>query len=183
MQSSKEEQEEIKKAFLSEQCKEIKENHRIYKTQDIFQRIGDIKGTFHTRMGMIKEINDKDLIGEKQIQKRWQEYTGKLYQKKVLMIQITTMVPHLEPDILESEVKWALGSFKMNKASGGDRIAAELFQILKDDAVKVLHSILKYLESSTEATGLEKVSFHSNPKEMQCQRMVKLPYNCTHFTC
>ena len=84
--------------------------------------------------------------------------------------------------MLESEIKWALGSITINKASGGDRIAAELFQILKDDAVKVLNSILKYLESSTEATGLEKVSFHSNPKERQCQRMFKLPYNCTHFT-
>ena len=85
--------------------------------------------------------------------------------------------------MLESEIKWALGSITINKASGGDRIAAELFQILKDDAVKVLNSILKYLESSTEATGLEKVSFHSNPKERQCQRMFKLPYNCTHLTC
>ena len=92
------------------------------------------------------------------------------------------MLTHPEPDMLESEIKWALGSITINKASGGDRIAAELFQILKDDAVKVLNSILKYLESSTEATGLEKVSFHSNPKERQCQRMFKLPYNCTHFT-
>ena len=92
------------------------------------------------------------------------------------------MVIHLEPNILECEVKWALGSITTNKVNGEDGIAAELFQILKDDAVKVLNSILKYLESSTEATGLEKVSFHSNPKERQCQRMFKLPYNCTHFT-
>ena len=92
------------------------------------------------------------------------------------------MVTHLEPDILECEVKWALRRITMNKASEGDGIPVELFQILKDDAVKVLNSILKYLESSTEATGLEKVSFHSNPKERQCQRMFKLPYNCTHFT-
>ena len=80
---------------------------------------------------------------------------------------------HLEPDILECEVKWALGSITINKANGGDRIAAELFQILKDDAAKALHSIIKYMESSTEAIGLEKVSFHCSPKERKC----------THFTC
>ena len=87
------------------------------------------------------------------------------------------MITHLEPDILECEVKWALGSITTNKTSRGNGIPAELFQILKDDAVKVLHSIL-----SAVATGLEKVSFHSNPKERQCQRMFKLPHNCTHFT-
>ena len=89
---------------------------------------------------------------------------------------------HLEPDILECEVKWALGSITMNKASGGDGIPVELFQILKADAVKVLHSICQQLENSAVATGLEKVSFHSNPKERQCQRMLKLPHKCTHLT-
>ena len=89
------------------------------------------------------------------------------------------MITHLEPDILESEVKWALEIITMNKASGGDGIPSELFQILKDDAVKVLPA---NLENSAVATGLEKVSFHSNPKERQCQRMLKLPHNCTHFT-
>ena len=93
------------------------------------------------------------------------------------------VVTHLEPDILECELKWALGSITMNEASGGDRIPAELFQILKDDAVKVLHNMSANLENSAVATGLEKVSFHSNPKERQCQRMLKLLYNCTHFTC
>ena len=93
------------------------------------------------------------------------------------------MVTHLEPEILECEVKWALGSIITNKASGGDGIPAELFQILKEDAIKMLHSILSAnLGNSAVATGLEKVSFHSNPKERQCQRMLKLPYNCTHFT-
>ena len=87
------------------------------------------------------------------------------------------MITLLEPDILECEVKWALGSITTNKVSGGDRIPAELFQILKDDAVKVLHSICQQnLENSAVATGLEKVSFHSNPKERQCQRMFKLLY-------
>ena len=93
------------------------------------------------------------------------------------------MITNLEPDILESEVKWALETITMNKASGDDGIPVELFQILKDDAVKVLHSICQQiLENSAVATGLEKVSFHSNPKERQCQRMLKLPHNCTHLT-
>ena len=90
------------------------------------------------------------------------------------------MITHLEPDILEWEVKWALESITMNKASGGDGIPVELCQILKDDAVKVLHSA--NLENSAVATGLEKVSFHSNPKERQCQRTLKLLHNCTHVT-
>ena len=94
------------------------------------------------------------------------------------------MVTQLETDILECKVKWALESIIMNKASEGDGISAELVQILKDDAVKVLHSIMPAnLENAAVATGLEKVSFHSNPKERQCQRMLKLPHNCTHLTC
>ena len=92
------------------------------------------------------------------------------------------VITHLELDILECEVEWALESITTNKAGGGDGIPVELFQILKDDAVKVLHSIPANLENSAVATGLEKVSFHSNPKERQCQRMLKLPHNCTHLT-
>ena len=90
------------------------------------------------------------------------------------------VITHLEPDILECEVKWALENIIMNKASGGDGIPVELFQILKDDAVKVLHSMSANLENSAVATGLEKVSFHSNPKERQS--LLKLPHNCTHLT-
>ena len=93
------------------------------------------------------------------------------------------MITNLEPDILECEVKWALESITTNKARGGDGIPVELFQILKDDAVKVLHSICQNLENSAVATGLEKVSFHSNYKERKCQRMLKLLHNCTHLTC
>ena len=94
------------------------------------------------------------------------------------------VITHLEPDILECKVKWALESITTNKASGGDGISVELFQILKDDAVKVLHSNMPaHLENLAIVTGLEKVSFHSNPKERQCQRKFKLPHNCTHFTC
>ena len=92
------------------------------------------------------------------------------------------MITDLEPDILECEVKWALESITMNKASGGDGIPVELFQIVKDDAVKVLHLICQHIWKTAVATGLEKVSFHSNPKERQCQRMLKLPHNCTHLT-
>ena len=92
---------------------------------------------------------------------------------------------NLEPDILEGEVKWALESITMNKASGCDGSPVELFQILRDDAVKVLYtfSMQANLEHSAVATGLEKATFHSNPKERQCQRMLKLPHNCTHCTC
>ena len=94
------------------------------------------------------------------------------------------MITNLEPDILEFKVKWVLGSITMKKASGADGIPAELFQILKDDAVKVLHSICQQiLENSAVATGLEKVTFHSNPKERECQRMLKPLHNCTHLTC
>ena len=91
------------------------------------------------------------------------------------------VITHLEPDILECKVKWASGSITTNKASGGDGIPVELFQILKDDYVKVLNMPAN-LENSAVATGLEKVSFHSNPKERQCQRMFKLLHNCTHLT-
>ena len=108
------------------------------------------------------------------------------FSKISFMTQIIMMVWSLTsdhiPDILECEVKWALGSITMNKASGGDGIPVELFQILKDNAVKVLNMSAN-LENSAMATGLEKVSFHSNPKERQCQRVLKLLHNCTHLTC
>ena len=115
--------------------------------------------------------------------KKWQEYTEELY-KKDLHDQDTHngVIAHLEPDILECKVKWALGSIITNKASEGDGIPVELFQILRDDAVKVLHSMPANLENSAAATGLEKASFHSNPKERQCQRMFRLLHNCTHLT-
>ena len=93
------------------------------------------------------------------------------------------MITQLEPDILECEVKWALESINTNIASGDDGIPVELFQILKDDAVKVLYPICQQIwKNSAVATGLEKVSFHSNPKERQCQRMLKLLHNCAHLT-
>ena len=121
-----------------------------------------------------------DLTEAEDIKKRWQEYTEELYKKDLHdPDNHDGVITDLEPDVLEYEVKWALESITMNKASGRDGIPVELFQILKDDAVKVLHS---NLENSAVATGLEKVSFHSNPKERQCQRMLKLLHNCTHLT-
>ena len=113
-----------------------------------------------------------------------QEYTEELYKKDLNVPDNRGGVStHLEPHILECEVKWALGSITMNKASGGDGIPVELFQILKDDAVKVLHSICQQIRKTSAATRWKKVSFHSNPKERQCQRMLKLLHNCTHLTC
>ena len=112
------------------------------KTRDFFKKMRDIKGTFHAEMGIIKDRNSKDLTESEEIKKRWQEYTDELYKKD---LNHDGMVTHLEPDILECKVKWALGSIIMNKASVGDRIPAELFQSLTDDAVKVLHSICQQI--------------------------------------
>ena len=170
-----------KKAFLSDQCKGIEENNRMGKTRDLFKKIRDSKGTFHAKMDSIKDRNGMDLTEAEDIKKRWQEYTEELYKRDLQDQDYHDgVITHLEPDILECEVKWALGSITTNKASGNDGIPVELFQILKDDAVKVL--LPTNLENTAVATGLEKVRFHSNPKERQCQRMLKLPHNCTHLT-
>ena len=127
-----------KKAFLSDQCKEIKENNRTGKTRVLFKKISDTKGTFHEKMGTIKDRNGIDLIEAEYIKKRWQEYTEKLYKTDLHNPENhNNVIIHLEPDILECKVKWALGSITMSKARGGDGIPVELFQILKDDAVKV----------------------------------------------
>ena len=119
-----------KKAFLSGQCKEIDENNRMGKTRDRFKKIRDTKGIFHAKMGSIKDRNGMDLT--KDIKKRWQEYTEELYKKNLHdPDNHDGVITHLEPDILECEVKWTLGCNTSNKASGGDGIPAELFQILK----------------------------------------------------
>ena len=134
-------------------------------------------------MGSIKDRNGMDLTGAEDIKKRWQEYTEELYKKELHdPDNHDGVITHLEPDILECEVKWALGSITTNKASGGDGIPVELFQILKDDAVSAAFNMPEHLENSAVATGLEKVSFHSNPKERQCQRMLKLLDNCINLT-
>ena len=135
-----------KKPFLNEQCKEIEENNRMGKTRDLFKKTGDITGNFHVRMVNIKDRNSKDLTEAEEIRERWQEYTEELYEKGHNDLDNHDgVVTHLEPDILECEIKWALGSITVNKASESDGIPAELFQILKDDAVKVLPSICQQI--------------------------------------
>ena len=110
------------------------------KTIDLFKKIRDTKGTFHAKMGSIRDINGRNLTEAEDINKKWQEYTEELYKKDINNPDIHDgMITHLESDILECEVKWALGRITTNKASGGDRIPVELIQILKDDAVKLLH--------------------------------------------
>ena len=138
MQGAKEWQGE--KAILSDQCKEIEENNRMGKTRDLFKKIRDTKETFHAKLGTIKDRNGMNLTEAEDIKKRWQEYTEELHKKDLNdPDNHDGVIIHLEPDILECEVKWALGSITTNKACGGDGILAELFQILKHDAVKVLH--------------------------------------------
>ena len=136
-----------KKAFLSDQCKEIEENNRMGKIRNLFKKIRDTKGTFHAKMNTIKDRNGMDFKKVEDIKKRRQEYT-ELYKKYLHDPDnhegVITHI-HLEPDILECKVKWALGSITMNKASGGDGIPVELFQILKDHSVKVLYSVTQQI--------------------------------------
>ena len=131
-----------KKAFLSDQCKEIEENNRMGKIRDLFKKIRDTKGTFHAKMGTRNYRNGMGLTEAEDIKKRCQEYTEELYKNDLYNpVNHDGVITHLEPNIPEGKVKWALGSITTNKASGGDGIPVELFQTLKDDAVKVLHSI------------------------------------------
>ena len=166
-----------KKAFLSNQCIQIEENNKIGKTRDLFKNIRDTKGKFHAKMGTIKDRNGMDLTEAEDIKKRWQEYTEELYKKDLHdPNNHDGEITHLEPDILECEVKWALGSITTNKASGDDGIPVEVFQILKDDSVKVLHSICQQILKTQQRPQDWKRSV------FQSQRMFKLPYNCTHLT-
>ena len=135
-----------KKAFFNDQCKEIEENNRMGKTRNLFKKIRDTKGTLHTKMGSIKDRNGMDLTEAEDIKKRWQEYTKELYKKDFHdPDNHHGVITHLEPDILKCEDKWALESITTNKATGGDEIPVELFEVLKDDAVKVLHSICQQI--------------------------------------
>ena len=139
------------KTFLNDQCKEKEENNRMGKTRDLLKKMRDSKGTFHEKMGSIKDRIGRDLTEAEDIKKRWQEYTEELYKKDLHDPEDHNgVITHLEPDILECEVKWALGSITTNKASGGDGIRVELFQILKDDVVKVLHSICQQIWKSQQ---------------------------------
>ena len=135
-----------KKAFLSDQFKDIEENNIIGKARDLFKKIRDTKEIFHAKMGSIKDRNGMDLTETEDIKKRWQEYTEELYKKDLHdQDNHDGVITHLEPDILVCKVKWALGSITTNKASGGDEIPTELFQTLKDHAVKVLHFICQQI--------------------------------------
>ena len=160
-----------KKAFLSDQCKKVEKDNRLGKTRDLFKKSRDTKGNISCKDGHNKGQKWYGPNRSRDIKTRWREYTEELYKKDLHdPDNHDGVITHLEPNILECKVKWALGSINSNKASGG-----ELFQILKDDTVKVLHSIGQQI-------WLEKLSFHSSPKERQCQRMLKLLHNCTHLT-
>ena len=155
-----------KKTFLSDQWKGKEENNRMGKIRDLFKKIRDTKETFHAKMGSINDRNGMDLTEAEDMKKRWQEYTEELYKKDLQDSDTHDGViihTHLEPDILEWEVKWALGSITKNKASGGDGIPVELFQILKDDAVKVLlHSICQQI-------------WKTQQRPQDCKRSVLIP--------
>ena len=154
-----------KKDFLRDQCREIK-NNRMGKTRHLFKKTRDTKGVFHAKMGTIKDRNSMDLTEAEDIKKAWQEYTEELYKKDLNDPDNQDgVITHQESDTLECKVKWALGSITTNKASGGGGIPVELFQIQKDDAVTAALNMPANLENSAVATGLEKIRFHSNPKE------------------
>ena len=135
-----------KKAFFRDQCKEIEEKNRMGETRDLFKKIRDTKGTFHAKTVSIKDRNGMDLTEAEDIKKRWPEYMEELYKKDLHSLDNHDgVVTHLEPDILECEVNWTLRSITMKKASGGDGIPVELFQILKENAVKLWHSICQQI--------------------------------------
>ena len=171
MKSSKEARGD-KKTFLSDQCKQIEENNRMGKTRDHFKKIRGIKGTFHAKIGTIKDRNSMDLTEAEGIKMR-QEYTEELYKKDLHdPDNHDGVITHLEPDILECEVKRALGSITKNKASGCDGIPAELFQIQKDDAVKVLHSICQQIWKA-----------HQWPQDMKRSVFIPIPKKGNAIEC
>ena len=131
-----------KKAFFNEQCIKIEENNRRGKTRGLVRKIGNIKGNFCPKMGLMKDGNSRDLVEAEEIKKRWEENMEELYKKDLNELDThDDVVSHPEPDILECEVKWTLGSIAVNEASGCDGISVKLFKTLKDDAITVLHSI------------------------------------------
>ena len=148
-----------KKAFLSDQCKEIEENNRMGKTRDVFKKCKDTKGIFHAKMGTIKDRNGMDLTEAEDIKKSWQEYTEELHKKDVHdPDNHDGVITHLEPDLLECKFKSAQGSIVINKASEGDGIPVELFKILKEDAVKVMYSICQQIGKTQQWTQDRKMS-------------------------
>ena len=173
-----------KKAFLSDQCKEIEENNSMGKTRDLFKKIQDTKGTFHAKMGSIKDRNGMDLTEAEDIKKSCQEYTKELYKKDLHdPDNHDCMITHLEPDILQCEVKWALGSITTNKASGGDGIPVELFHILK--GMMLLKCCSQYASkcgnfSSGHRTGKGQFSFQSPRKAMPKNALITAQLHSSH---
>ena len=170
-----------KKALLKDQCKNIEENNRMGNTKDLLKKIRDTKGTFHAKMGSIKDRNGMNLREAGDINKRWQEYTEELYKKDLRdPDNHNGVITHIEPDILECEVKWALESITTSKASGCGGIPVELFQILKDDAVKVLHSICQQIWKTQQwpqdwkRSVFIPISKKGNPKECSSYRTIAL---------
>ena len=154
------------------------------KTRDLFKKIRDTKGTFHANIGTIKDRNGRALTEAEDIKKRWQEYTEELYKKDLHdPDNYNGVITHLEPDILECKVKWALGSSTTNKASGGDEIPAELFQILKDDAVKVLHSIYQQIWTIQQCPQdcKSQFSFQSQRKAMPKNAQTTAQLHSSHM--
>ena len=158
------------------------ESNRKGKTRDLFKKIRDTMWNISCKDGHNKGHKWYGPTEEEDIKKRWQGYTEELYKKDVHdPDNHNGMITHLDPDILECEVKWALGSITTNKASGGDGIPVELLQILKDDAVQVLHAVRQQIWKTQQwPQHWKKFSFH--PNERQWQRMFKLLHNCTHLT-
>ena len=167
-----------KKGFLREQCKEIEGNNRMGKTRDLFKKIGDTEGTLHAKMGTIKDRSGRNLTETENIKKRWQEYTEQLYEKGFNDPDNDDGVGiQLEPDILECEVKWVLGSITKNKASGGDGIPIDLLQILKDHAVEVLDSICQQIWKTQQILDWKRSALIPIPKKgnvKECQTTVQL---------
>ena len=154
------------------------------KTRELLKKIRDTKGTFHAKIGIIKDRNGMDLTEAEDIKKRWREYTEELYKKALHNPDNHDgVITHLVPDILECEVKWALGSITTNKAGGGDAIPVELFQILKDDAVKVLYSICHQLGklSSGHKSGKGQFSFQSQRKAMPKNAQTTTQLHLSHM--
>ena len=154
------------------------------KTRDLFKKIRDTKGTFHAKMGSIKDRNGMDLTGVEDIKKRWQEYTEELYKKDLHdPDNHDGVIAHLEPDVLECEVRWALDSITTNKASGSDGIPVELFQTLKDDAFKVLHSICQQIWKTQQChkTGKGQFSFQSQRKAMPKNAQTTAQLHSSHM--
>ena len=172
-----------KKAFLSDQCKETEENNRIGKTRDHFKKIRYTKGIFHAKMGSTKDRYGMDLTETEDIKKRWQEYTEELYKKELHdQDNHDGVMTHLEPDILECKVKWALEGITMNKAREANGIPVELLLILKDDAGKVLHSICQQIWKTQQWLQHWKRSvFIPIPKKGNAKECSKL-HNYTHLT-